>query len=418
MIPLSSGLVLSNARFLDVESGAWRTADLEIRDGRFVRIVEPGRTADHDVDAGEPLERIDVSGKHIIPGLIDCHVHVYAMTANLGELETTAPSYATMHAARLMGDMLDRGFTTVRDTGGGDHGLAASQAEGLLRGPRLFYGGKSLTQTGGHGDTRRPGQQLSHASPCCAGLGVIADGPDAVRRAARDQLRTGAHHLKIMAGGGVASPTDRVDSIQYSLAEMSAAVEEAADANRYVAAHAYTPGAIRRALDAGVRSIEHANLLDEASAEAIAEAETFVTMNLVTYWALDEFGPSMGLPAASQSKVGDVLSAGERALRLAQEKGLNLCFGSDLLGGMQIHQSQEFAIRARHQDPLDVIRSATSTAARLLERDGELGVIRENALADLVVLDADPLQDIRVLSSPDPALVIQGGQVVLDRSTR
>ena len=126
----------------------------------------------------------------------------------------------------------------------------------------------------------------------------------------------------------------------------------------------------------------------------------------------------MGLPAASQSKVGDVLSAGERALRLAHEKGLNLCFGSDLLGGMQIHQSQEFAIRARHQDPLDVIRSATSTAARLLERDGELGVIRENALADLVVLDADPLQDIRVLSSPDPALVIQGGQVVLDRSTR
>ena len=192
----------------------------------------------------------------------------------------------------------------------------------------------------------------------------------------------------------------------------------AADANRYVAAHAYTPGAIRRALDAGVRSIEHANLLDEASAEAIAEAEAFVTMNLVTYWALDEFGPSMGLPAASQSKVGDVLSAGERALRLAQEKGLNLCFGSDLLGGMQVHQSQEFAIRARHQDPLDVIRSATSTAARLLERDGELGVIRENALADLVVLDADPLQDIRVLSSPDPALVIQGGQVVLDRSTR
>ena len=221
-----------------------------------------------------------------------------------------------------------------------------------------------------------------------------------------------------MAGGGVASPTDRVDSIQYSLAEMSAAVEEAADANRYVAAHAYTPGAIRRVLDAGVRSIEHANLLDEASAEAIAEAEAFVTMNLVTYWALDEFGPSMGLPAASQSKVGDVLSAGERALRLAQEKGLNLCFGSDLLGGMQVHQSQEFAIRARHQDPLDVIRSATSTAARLLERDGELGVIRENALADLVVLDADPLQDIRVLSSPDPALVIQGGQVVLDRSTR
>ncbi|WP_245851206.1 metal-dependent hydrolase family protein [Brachybacterium vulturis] len=354
----------------------------------------------------------------MLPGLIDCHVHVYAMTANLGELETTAPSYATMHAARLMGDMLDRGFTTVRDTGGGDHGLAMAQAEGLLRGPRLFFGGKSLSQTGGHGDTRVPGQQRSHASNCCAGLGVIADGPDAVRRAARDQLRTGAHHLKIMAGGGVASPTDRVDSIQYSLAEMRAAVEEAQDANRYVAAHAYTPAAIRRALDAGVRSIEHANLLDHAAAEAIGEAGAFVTMNLVTYWALKEFGVEMGLPAASRAKVDDVLSAGENALRIADEMGLDLCFGTDLLGGMQVHQSEEFAIRARHQDPLSVIRSATTTAARLLEREGELGVIREGAHADLIVLDRDPLEDLTVLSEPDPVLVLQGGAVVYERAPR
>ncbi|WME24436.1 metal-dependent hydrolase family protein [Brachybacterium sp. GU-2] len=410
MIPLPTGAVLTNTRFLDIETGEWRSADLEIRDGRFAKIAAAGSLADAD-------DAIDLAGKHVLPGLIDCHVHVYAMTANLSELETTAPSYATMHAARLMGDMLDRGFTTVRDTGGADHGLAAAQTEGLLRGPRLFFGGKSLTQTGGHGDTRRPGQQISHSSSCCAGLGVIADGPDAVRRAAREQLRTGAHHLKIMAGGGVASPTDRVDSIQYSFAEMRAAVEEAQDANRYVAAHAYTPGAIQRALDAGVRSIEHANLLDEKSADAIAEAGAFVTMNLVTYWALDTFGAEMGLPPVSQAKVADVLSAGEQALALAHQKGLNLCFGSDLLGGMQVHQSKEFEIRARHQEPLDVIRSATTTAARLLERVGELGVIREGAFADLVVLEADPLQDITVLSAPDPALVIQGGEIVRARPT-
>jgi len=396
-----------------VDAGIWRTADLEVRDGRFTQIADPG-----DLAVEGSVDRVDLAGKYVLPGLIDCHVHVYAMTANLGELEITAPSYATMHAARLMGDMLDRGFTTVRDTGGGDHGLADAQAEGLLRGPRLFFGGKSLTQTGGHGDSRGPGQRLSHAAPCCAGLGTIADGPDAVRLAAREQLRTGAHHLKIMAGGGVASPTDRVDSIQYSSAEMRAAVEEASDANRYVAAHAYTPGAITRALEAGVRSIEHANLLDDASADAVAGADAFVTMNLVTYWALDEFGASMGLPPASQAKVADVLEAGERALRLAHEKGLNLCFGTDLLGGMQVHQSKEFEIRARHQSALDVIRSATSTAARLLQREGELGVIRDGALADLVVLDGDPLQDITILSSPDPALVVQGGRVVLDRSTR
>ncbi|MFC7464030.1 amidohydrolase family protein [Brachybacterium sp. GCM10030252] len=423
---MSPRTVLANAHYLDVVGGVWRTADLEVVDGRFTRVTPHGaagapagsgdgaRATDGDETRATDgdAEIIDLAGRYVLPGLIDCHVHVYAMTANLGELETIAPSYAALQATRLMGDMLERGFTTVRDVGGGDHGLASAQAEGLFRGPRLFFGGKSLSQTGGHGDTRGPGQQVSTAVPCCAGLGTIADGPDAVRRAARDQLRTGAHHLKIMAGGGVASPTDRVDSIQYSIAEMRAAVEEAADANRYVAAHAYTPGAIQRAISAGVRSIEHANLLDRASAEAIRDAGAFVTMNLVTYWALKEFGASMGLPAASQAKVDAVLSAGESALRIADEEGLDLCFGSDLLGGMQEHQSKEFEIRARHQDPLAVIRSATLTAARLLEREGELGVIQEGAVADLVVLDRDPLQDITALSEPDPVLVVQDGRTV------
>ncbi|MFC7376646.1 amidohydrolase family protein [Brachybacterium sp. GCM10030268] len=423
---MSPRTVLANAHYLDVVGGVWRTADLEVVDGRFTRVAPHGasgapagsgdgaRATDGDETRATDgdAEIIDLAGRYVLPGLIDCHVHVYAMTANLGELETIAPPYAALQATRLMGDMLERGFTTVRDVGGGDHGLASAQAEGLFRGPRLFFGGKSLSQTGGHGDTRGPGQQVSTAVPCCAGLGTIADGPDAVRRAARDQLRTGAHHLKIMAGGGVASPTDRVDSIQYSIAEMRAAVEEAADANRYVAAHAYTPGAIQRAISAGVRSIEHANLLDRASAEAIRDAGAFVTMNLVTYWALKEFGASMGLPAASQAKVDAVLSAGENALRIADEEGLDLCFGSDLLGGMQEHQSKEFEIRARHQDPLAVIRSATLTAARLLEREGELGVIQEGAVADLVVLDRDPLQDITALSEPDPVLVVQDGRTV------
>ncbi|APX32599.1 peptidase M38 [Brachybacterium sp. P6-10-X1] len=406
---MNAPVVYKNARYLDVEEGIWRTGDLEVADGRFSRITQSTGPAD---DSGHRPHDVDLSGRHVIPGLIDCHVHVYAMTANLAELETEAPSYATMHAARLMGDMLERGFTTVRDTGGGDHGLAAAQSEGLLRGPRLFFGGKSLSQTGGHADNRRPGQQQSQEPMCCAGLGMIADGPDAVRRAARDQLRTGSHHLKIMAGGGVASPTDRVDSIQYSLAEMRAAVEEAHDANRYVAAHAYTPGAISRALDAGVRSIEHANLMDRDTARKLRDAGAFVTMNLVTYWALKEFGASMGLPDASQRKVDDVLAAGENALRIADEEGLQLCFGTDLLGGMQIHQSKEFEIRARHQEPLSILRAATTTAAKLLQRDGELGVIREDASADFVVLDGDPLQDFGLLSDPAPEMVVQGGRIV------
>ena len=409
---MTPSTVFTNARYLDVDSGVWRTGDLEVADGRFARVDGAERAAR---SAGEDVDVVDLSGRHVIPGLIDCHVHVYAMTANLAELETEAPSYAALQAARLMGDMLDRGFTTVRDTGGADHGLAAAQSEGLLRGPRLFYGGKSLSQTGGHADNRRPGQQQSLGASCCTGLGLLADGPDAVRRAARDQLRTGSHHLKIMAGGGVASPTDRVDSIQYSPAEMRAAVEEAHDANRYVAAHAYTPGAISRALEAGVRSIEHANLMDRPTARKIREAGAFVTMNLVTYWALKEFGASMGLPEASQRKVDDVLTAGENALQIADEEELQLCFGTDLLGGMQVHQSKEFEIRARHQEPLAILRAATVTAAKLLQRDGELGVIREDACADLVVLDGDPLQDIALLSDPDPVMVVQGGHIVSRR---
>ncbi|PWH07878.1 peptidase M38 [Brachybacterium endophyticum] len=412
--------VFTNAHHLDVATGDWRTADLHTSEGRFSALhdsagADAGTTRVR-TGADDSTETVDLADYYVIPGLIDCHVHVYAMSANLAEVETEASSYAAMQAARLMGDMLDRGFTTVRDTGGADHGLARAQAEGLLRGPRLFFGGKALSQTGGHGDSRRPGQHVAPSPSCCSGLGMVADGADAVRQAARDQLRTGADHVKIMAGGGVASPTDRVDSIQYSIAEMRAAVEEARDANRYVAAHAYTPGAISRALEAGVRSIEHANLIDRETARKIRDADAFVTMNLVTYWALKELGAQAGLPEASQRKVDDVLEAGENALRIADEEDLQLCFGTDLLGSMQAHQSKEFEIRARHQEPLAILKAATLTAAKLLRREGELGVIGEGAQADFVVLDRDPLQDITALSEPDPVMVVQGGRIVSRRN--
>jgi imidazolonepropionase-like amidohydrolase len=217
-----------------------------------------------------------------------------------------------------------------------------------------------------------------------------------------------------MISGGVASPNDEVDATQYSLEEIRAVVEEAEAAGRYVSAHAYSGRAISRGLRCGVRSIEHGNLLDEESLAMLVKHGAFLTPTLSTYWALKEEGPQWGLPAVSHAKVDTVLDAGLHALERAYRAGVTLCYGTDLLGGMQRHQLREFQIRAQVQPAIEVIRSATTNAAQLLCRPGTLGVIAEGAHADLIVLDGDPLTDISVLAPPagvQPA-VIQAGRVV------
>lgn len=399
-------LLLRNARLLDVLTGDYQEADLRCADGR---IAEVGTR----LTAPDDVRTVDLAGSHVLPGLIDAHVHVTAATADLGTMPSSSPSYIAAHSARIMGGMLDRGFTTVRDASGADYGLCDAQAEGLVRGPRLMFCGRALSQTGGHGDTRGRGTRVSDDHPCCAGLGRVADGVDAVRAAARDELRKGAHHLKVMASGGVASPTDRIDSTQYSMDELRAVVEEAEAANRYVAAHAYTARAVNRALEAGIRSIEHGNLLDDDSVRLFAEHEAFLVPTLVTYWALKKEGPEFGLPADSHRKVDEVLGAGLAALERAARGGVRTVYGSDLLGGMHRHQNEEFRIRAEVQDPIDVIRAATSTAAELLGLQGEIGTLETGAYADLVVLRGDPLADIGFLADPaNVAGVVQGGAVV------
>ena len=405
--PLTHDVVLAGARFLDVVAGTWRTADIRLTDGIIAEITEPSTRR-----GPSGADRIDMAGTFVLPGLIDCHVHVLAVDADLAQLVDSPSSYVMFGAAVLMGNMLDRGFTTVRDMAGADFGIHQAQREGLLRAPKLFFGGKALSQTGGHGDDRTPGRTGDIDHRCCPSLSRIADGVDAVRLAARDELRKGAHHLKIMVSGGVASPTDRIDSTQYSLEEIRAVVEEAEAANRYVAAHAYTPRAISRAVESGVRTIEHGNLLDQATAELIKQHHAFVTMNLVTYQALSEEGAAQGLPAASVAKVDTVLDGGIRALQLLHAAGVNPAYGSDLLGGMQRHQAREFAIRAEHQPAIDVIRAATTVAATVVQREGELGQIIPGAAADLVVLREDPLQDISALAESRLACVVQDGTIV------
>jgi len=404
-------LLVRNALLLDTVSGDYSETDIRIEDGS---VVQTGTA----LPAPDDVPAVDLAGAHVLPGLIDCHVHVIAATAALADLRRWPQSLVAVHAARAMGQMLQRGFTTVRDTGGGDVGLALAQTDGLLSGPRLLYCGHALSQTGGHGDDRQAGEEVLAPVCSCAALSRIADGVDAVRTAARDELRKGATHLKVMASGGVASPTDRIESLQYSDDELRAAVDEAEAVHRYVAAHAYTPEAIARSLRAGIATIEHGNLLDESSVALLREHDASVVMNLVTYWAMKQEGAQHGLSAGSLDKNEEVLDGGRRALGLATAGGVRVGYGSDLLGDMRRHQSAEFRLRAEIISPLEVIRSATSTAAEIVRLPGLAGAVAPGSYGDLVVTDADPLDDIGALAEPARLqMVVQGGRVVLDRRT-
>ncbi|MEV0702728.1 amidohydrolase family protein [Saccharopolyspora sp. NPDC050389] len=399
-----TSLVLRNARLLDVETGDYREADLVCADGL---IAESGGRATGPADATE----IDLRGGYVLPGLIDAHVHVAGITADTTALRGWSPSYIAAGAVRNMGAMLDRGFTTVRDVGGADYGFAAAQVDGLIRGPRLIFGGKALSQTGGHGDKRTAGVRVYDDHPFCGGSSRVADGVDGVRLAARDELRRGAHHIKVMASGGVASPTDHIDSTQYSMDELRAIVDEANAAGRYVTVHAYPPAAINRALEAGVRCVEHGNLLDDEGVRLLVDNGAFLVPTLVTYWALQREGMNHGLPRSSWEKVAQVLEGGLDALDRAVRGGVNVAFGTDLLGGMQPYQSEEFRIRAEVQQPLDIIRSATTVAADLVRMPGRIGTLAPGAHADLIVLDTDPLADITALTKP-LRMVVQAGETV------
>ena len=402
--------VFENAALLDVEAGVLRPGTSVLVDGD--RIAE---VSDRPIAAGR-ADRIDLRGRTLMPGLIDAHVHATITTMDLAAMGRRPLMLVAQEARVILEAMLRRGFTTVRDAGGADHGLAKAIEAGLIRGPRLFYSGRVLSQTGGHGDFR-PLEDQPCLSACrihTSGFAHVADGADAVRRAAREELRRGATQVKVMASGGVASPSDPIWVVQYTPEEIAAAVEEARSWRTYVMAHAYTPAAIERAVRAGVRSIEHGNLLDEPTARLMAERGTFLVPTLVTYEKIAELGSAFGFPEASVAKVQDVTERGIASLDLAARAGVSIGFGTDLLGETHAFQSHELMIRARAMKPLDVIRSATVVNAALLQRAGELGVVRPGALADLLVVDGDPLADLWLLDGQGEhlALVMRGGEVV------
>ena len=392
-----ASFLFENAAILDGQSTELRSDHhVLVEDNRIVEV------SDKPIKS-ETSQNIDVKGMTLMPGLIDAHVHVKATIVNVGRLSDIPVSYLTADAGKFMKQMLMRGFTTVRDAGGADRGLANAVTDGLLIGPRLFVSGLSLSQTGGHGDMR-PVTSESHPITCAClastqQLGRIADGVDECRRAARDELRKGAHQIKIMAGGGVASPNDPIQNTQYSIEEINAICEEAEAAQTYVMAHAYVPKAITRAIENGVRTIEHGNLLDEESARVMAKYDAFLVPTNVTYRALYKHGKSFGFPEVSIGKLKDVLDVGLNAIEVAKNNGVKIGHGSDLLGECQIYQSDELSIKAEVVGNYEAIRHATEVNAEILNMSDELGVIKENALADILIVDGNPSKDIGLLTN-------------------
>jgi len=402
-------VLLTNATVLDPERGEL-SPDQDIRlTGDRIAEIGPGL----ETAAGE--ESLDVRARVVMPGLIDAHVHVVDYSPERYAPYGVSPYYVAARAQEILRGMLDRGFTTVRDAAGADAGLARAIAEGYLDGPRLFPAGRPISQTGGHGDLR-----ISAAGcPSCARhdhpmMGAIADGVAEVRRAVREELRRGASQVKMMISGGIDSPHDRVTVSQYSAEEIAAGVAEAAAGGTYVMAHAYTAESIRRGLDAGVRSIEHGNFLDAQCAAEFLRRDAFLVPTLVVYDAMRRGVASRTDAPAPDVTFNDMLERGMRGLELAHTAGVKIVFGTDLMGGNHHMQSLEFRLRGEVLPPADVIRSATSAAAELLGRAGELGTIRAGALADLLVLDASPLDDLAVLADPQThlRLVIKSGTIV------
>jgi imidazolonepropionase-like amidohydrolase len=340
--------------------------------------------------------RIDLAGRTLMPGLIDAHVHIFITKLPLAALESMPLTLLALSASALMRSMLMRGFTTVRDTAGGDFGMKEACDAGLVEGPRLFISGMAMSQTGGHGDFRRRTQGAVEC-PCCAGLHYMArivDGVPEMLKAVRDELRRGADHIKLMVSGGVASPHDPLESIQFRLDEIEAACQEANNWGKYVCAHAYSAEAIRRAVGCGVRTIEHGNMLDESAARLMAERRAFLVPTLVTYDAMHRRGADIGLPEKSRRANEEVRKAGLRSLEIAKRAGVGIGFGTDLLGPLHEEQSREFLIRQEVERPIEVLRSATLVNARILQRERELGELVPGAFADLLVVEGDPIRNL------------------------
>lgn len=417
---------LVDASIIDVKDGqVYQHCTIDLLNGRVHRLSKlsqgpPPGDETMKWTQGDEIT-INLKGKFVMPGLIDCHVHLATPPGEDGLRDTMSqdPGTSLLRQPYLANQMLRRGFTTVRDCGGAGLAIKEALAEGLIPGPRLITAGHGISQTGGHGDLR---SSKDAEFQCCSGnvrgLGRIADGVEQCLHAAREELRQGADFIKIMASGGVVSPTDRLANIQYTPAEIQAFCSVAKDADTYVTAHAYTPAAIRNAITNGVMGIEHGNLLDESTAKLMAVKGAYLTPTLVTYEAMASKDFGSFLPPSIAAKNLQVLEAGLQSIKVADEAGVTMCYGTDLLGPLQTKQNDGFRLlHQAGQSPLKILQSATINAARMLRHEEQIGRIKDGYFADLIILNANPLEDIEVLCKPEKHLlaVIKDGRVVESR---
>jgi imidazolonepropionase-like amidohydrolase len=402
--------VLKNAVLID-GTGAEPVegASVLIQDNRIQEILvgKPGPLPSN-------AEVFDCRGQSLLPGLIDAHVHIGAVDARVADQHRRYfNSEIVARTLRILSEDLQQGFTTLRDAGGSDPGFRDIMRQGLFPGPRLFVSGQSLSQTGGHGDIRLPAERHEPEFNLAGMAKIVADGVDEVRRQARGQLRQGIDQLKVHAGGGCMSPADEIEATQYSVEELRAAVWEAQAHGKYVMAHTYSTRSILNCLQAGVRTIEHGNLLDEVGARAIQEAGAYLVPTLATYEALSRQGKEFGVPENNIRKINEARERGMEALAIAHRSGVRIGSGSDLLGPMQGLKGTELALKAEVLGPMGAIVATTKTNAEILRQEHELGTVTAGKLADLILVDGDPLTDISMFQDYQRriTLIIQDGIV-------
>jgi imidazolonepropionase-like amidohydrolase len=407
-----TALLFRNARVFDGQSA-------DCPEGMSVLVADGliREVSDRPINASG-ARVLDAGGRTLMPGLIDAHMHAFASDVSVQKIEALGPAYRTAHAVRMLGHALDSGFTTVRDVGGGNYSLARAIADGLVRAPRFFYAGKVLSMTGGHGDFRQI-EDEPHASCACAApnsIAHVADGVDACLRGAREELRQGAHCIKIMGSGGVASPTDPIWMNQYREDEIRAIVQETTERRSYVSAHCHPASAVRRCVEFGVRSIEHGTLIDDDTARFVAERGAFVVPTMVIIFTLVELGKQLGFPPQSQEKAEFAFKEALSGMDKMRKAGVKVGFGTDLLGSLYTQETREFTLRSEVFTPVEILRQATSISADLMQMKGQLGSIAPGALGDLLVVDGDPLKDISLLAADGRALraIVRAGELVKD----